>query len=463
MSSARTWGLRAGAIAFGMLLLGGAELALRASGTVADPPLPPLPEGWEEGGRFARSDARGVIIESSLDGVPGFRVGPPVAGNQMRPERWTAEPGATRVFAFGGSTTLGVPWERRPGTSFPEQLEAAAQSAGHALEVINLGGAGFSSTEVVDLAQQVVEQPAAAWVVYTGNNEFFRFSLDAWEAHRDRPSPRQNLQTLHLFRLIEDLLGEAPPPLLDVEAATEAQRRVVANVIAAGLAQPSARPQEAASGRWVRRDPAHDAVLRRFERNLETLETLAGQAGARLYLVDVQANLLQAPWLSLHDPTVPGRSRGAIQRLLAESGELRNRGQTADALAAAEKAVESDPMHAHSWHALGMARLDSGDPTGAAQALQAALDLDMDPGRPNRSLQRVLERVAADGGSTLVSLPDWEAPDHGLHGSDLFQDSCHLTEAGYASVGAALTTTLSDLPRGPVATPAQASPTVAPH
>ena len=463
MTTPRIRALRVSAVSFGLLLLAAAELGLRASGVVADPPMPPLPEGWEEGGVFARSDARDVIVEDSRGERPGFRVGTPVAGNQMRRERWSADADRPRVFAFGGSTTLGVPWERRAGTSFPEQLEQRAAAAGHAVEVINLGGAGFSSTEVVDIARQVVRQPATAWVVYTGNNEFFRFSLDAWEAHRDRPSPRQNLQTLHLFRLIEDLLGEAPPPLLDVEAATEAQRRVVADVIAAGLAQPSARPEETAPGRWVRRDPAHDAVLRRFERNLETLETLAGQAGARLYLVDVPANLLQAPWLSLHDPTVPGRSRGAIQRLLAESGGLRSRGQTADALAAAEKAVAADPMHAHSWHALGMARLDSGDPTGAAQALQAALDLDMDPGRPNQALQRVLHRVAADGGSTLVSLLDWEASDHGLHGSDLFQDSCHLTEEGYASVGAALASTLSDLPGGAVVAPGQASPTVAPH
>jgi hypothetical protein len=104
-------------------------------------------------------------------------------------------------------------------------------------------------------------------------------------------------------------------------------------------------------------------------------------------------------------------------------------------------------MHAHSWHALGMARLAAGDPDAAARALQTALDLDMDPGRPNAALQAVLRGVAADGDSTLVALPAWQAPDQGLHGSDLFHDSCHLTEAGYAAVGATLADALADLPR----------------
>jgi len=442
MTTPRTWALRIGAVGFGVLLLAGAELALRASGVVADPPIPALPDGWEDGGVFARSDARGVIVEDVQDGRPGFRVGPPVAGNQMRRERWSASADRPRVFAFGGSTTLGVPWERRAGTSFPEHVERQAAAAGRPVEVINLGGAGFSSTEVVDLARQVVGQPSSAWVVYSGNNEFFRFSLDAWEAHRGRPSPRQNLQALHLFRLIEDALGQGPPPLLDVEAATEAQRRVVGDVITARLADPAARPAEARSGRWVRRDAAHVAVVRRFRQNLEQMEQLARQAGARLYLVDIRANLLQAPWLSLHDPSVPGRTRDRVRALHTASVAARESGQTEAALQAALEAVSLDPSHAHSWYALGTAQLAAGDREGAGQALQAALDLDMDPGRPGSALQRVIREVTADGGSELIALPAWDAPDQGLHGSALFHDSCHLTEAGYAEVGAAVSAAL---------------------
>jgi len=438
MTTPRTWALRVGAVTFGLLLLAGAEMALRASGAVADPPVPALPEGWEEGGVFARSDARGVIVEDTQDGRSGFRVGPPVAGNQMRPERWDAAADRPRVFAFGGSTTLGVPWERRPGTSFPEQLEQQAAAAGRPVEVVNLGGAGFSSTEIVDLARQVVGQSASAWVVYSGNNEFFRFSLDAWEAHRGRPSPRQNLQALHLFRLIEDALGQGPPPLLDVEAATEAQRRVVGDVITAGLADPAARPTEVRPGHWVRRDTAHVAVLRRFRQNLEQLEKLAQQGGARLYLVDIKANLLQAPWLSLHDPSVPGRTRARVRELHSASVAKRESGQTKSALEAASEAVSLDPTHAHSWHALGLARLEAGDREGATQALHAALDLDMDPGRPSGALRRAIRAVAADGGSELIALPAWDEPNQGLHGSALFHDSCHLTEVGYAEVGAAV-------------------------
>jgi hypothetical protein len=443
----RTWSLRAGAVAFGLGLVGLAEVGMRASGLVADPSAPALPAGWEDGGVFARSDARGVIQAADIGGQPGTAVGPPAAGNQMRRTRWTTDAPLPRVFAFGGSTTLGVPFEKDPGTSFPEQLADQARAGGRPIEVLNLGGAGFSSTEVVDLGRQLAGQPAAAWVVYSGNNEFFRFSLDAWEAHRGLPSPRQNLQALHLFRALEDLLSTGPPPMVDVEAATAAQREVVANVITAGLADPTRRPAQTAEETWTRRDEAHAAVLRRYRQNLEAMERLASQAGARLYIVDIQANLLQAPWLSLHDPTVPGRVRDAVRRDLHASATARVSGDAEAARTSAQSAVAADPMHAHSWHALGLARLAGGDPDGAARALQAALDLDMDPGRPNAALQAVLHDVTADGGSTLVSLPAWRAPDQGLHGSDLFHDSCHLTQAGYAAVGQTLSEALSGLPR----------------
>lgn len=447
MSTSRTWALRAGAVALGLGLVALAELGLRATGRVAAPPPPPLPSGWEAGGVFARSDARGVIRSADVDGMPGFEVGPPAAGSQMRPTRWRATADAPRVFAFGGSTTLGVPFERERGASFPEQLAAASAAAGRPLEVLNLGGAGFSSTEVVDLARQVSSQRAAAWVVYTGNNEFFRFSLDTWEAHRDLPSPRENLQALHLFRALEDLLSTGPPPLVDVEAATAAQRGAVARVVTASMAAPGHRPAQVATERWARRDPAHQAVLRRFRENLETLEALAAQAGARLLIVDLQANLLQSPWLSLHDPAVPGRTRDQIRRDLDQSRDAQEAGDTAGALDAARRAVAADPVHAHSWHRLGAARLAAGDPAGATRALQAALDLDMDPGRPNAAIQATLGAVTADGGSERVPLPGWRSPGGGLPGSGLFHDSCHLTRDGYVAVGQVLSEALADLPR----------------
>lgn len=450
---ARTWALRGAAVLFGLVLVGGAELAMRSTGRWADPPLPELPEGWEEGGRWARQDARNALQPTTVDGQPAVQVDAGLAGRMMAARTWTVvpAPGTTRVFAFGGSTTFGVPFEREPDRTFPGQVERLGPSLGRRFEVVNLGGAGFSTSEALDLATEVEEHGAAAWVLYAGNNEFFQFALKSYEANRDYPTPRSNLQRLHLFRALEDAIGEGPPLTVDVKGAAQQQRQVMARVISGMMAVPAGRPVEE-DGRWRRNDPAWHAVVRRYRQNIERLEAMAAARGTRLYVVDTRPNLQQEPWLSLHGADVPGRVRVRSEDLVERSRAALAAGDPGSAADLAQQVVELDPVYALGWYHLGMARLAADDRAGAERALRNALDLDMDPGRPLTGLSDVVRELTADGDIRRIDLgPVWDDPRFGAFGGGLFHDSCHLTMQGYAEVGQQVAQALADdlPPTGP--------------
>ena len=81
-------------------------------------------------------------------------------------------PGAFRVFALGGSTTYGRPYDDL--TSFSGWLRELLPVAdpGKRWEVINAGGIGFASYRVAHLMEELVDYQPDLFIVYTGHNEF---------------------------------------------------------------------------------------------------------------------------------------------------------------------------------------------------------------------------------------------------------------------------------------------------
>lgn len=444
-SPARTWLLRLSALAMGLALVGGLELALRASGAWADPPAPRLPAGWDQGARLVERQQGPLLEPFTLHGAPAWRTARGLVERRFLHDlAWThaPPPGLRRVFAFGGSTTLGVPVEDTVERTFPARLAEGLRSLSVQAEVLNLGGASFGSDQELALMGEVALHGASDWVLYSLNNEFFQAGLAIYQENASYPTTRLHLQRWHLFRALQGLLARrtSPAPLAEVVGQ---QRLVVARVVEATLRDPAARPARDERGRWTRRDPVHAAVIARFRANLLRMEALAAQAGARLFLVDVQPHLQQAPWLSLHDPAVGALTRARVEDAVARSAAARAAGLSAEAEGLARRAVEGDPMYAAGWHALGMALLDQGRLDPARAALQDALELDMDPGRPPRGLSQALAEVSADGGSVRVSLDGlWSAPDAGPFGARLFHDSCHLTPQAYDRLGMHLAMTL---------------------
>ena len=429
------WGLRLAAISFGFALVLLAELGLRAGGRFASPAVGTT---WDAAGTHLLTDMDVTLDSTSVAGRPGLAVPAHLARGVTQNERWTTAPlpGQVRVFAFGGSTTYGLPVQREPGRTFPGRTQAWLQVLGQPAEVINLGGAGFGSTEVVRLARQLLDQGARAWVLYAGNNEYFRYSLQLAEAQRARDAPSR-LESLRLVRALRVLLRTplAAAPVGLADAAAE-QRRLVARALAQGLAAPGARPTPDTGGRWHRHDRAQQAVLAHWNQSLTTLQDLAARAGATLYVVRVQPNLVAAPRLSLHAPDLPIDAARQVEALVQEAGQAEQGHDPQATQARARDALQLDPGYAAGWYWLGMGQLEQGQVEGARLSLENALSLDMDPGRPPPELSQVTDRFLATSPAQAIDLDAlWSSDRAGPLGRNLFVDTCHLRPEAYDALG----------------------------
>ena len=144
-----------------------------------------------------------------------------------------------------------------------------------------------------------------------------------------------------------------------------------------------------------------------------------------MLIARVPANLAEPPWLAM---AAPGEDDANAEAALA--GDC----------TAAKAAIASAPSHAGGWYRRGMCtRAEGAPPELWSSDLEAALRLDLSPGRPLPSLQAVPEALATDwqhvDALSLQSLFSSSAdPAFGL---DLFHDSCHLTPEGYDRLAAA--------------------------
>lgn len=445
----RRWLARLLAVAFGLALLAVAEGSARLSGAA----LPSLPEG-----PLVATAAQGsatVVLERT----PAGGVGVPLAQVQQRRMQagsFAADPapGVLRVFVYGGSAALGVPIESQPDRTLSGRLQAHLAARGQPAEVVTLAGASFGSAHVRQLVDQAAAAGPAIHLVWTGNNEFFNANIALYAAHADWTRRIEALEALHLLRLLRRALGRpAPEPS---EGAAADQRSVVRAVLQTRLREAGAAALPDWSGPLpTRRDELALGVVEELQDNLTAAARAVGEAerGGVLAVVSTPANLLEPPWLSLHDPSLGRRARATHASRLAAAREAIEGGRCRPALPLLDEAIAIDRNHAEAWYLRGRCRLGqalaSRDQSLLAQAerdLQTALELDMDPGRPQAPLRAVLEAVADDPAATGLDLGGLFGRDK-TWGAALFADSCHLTATGQDAVARQLAGELAALVR----------------
>ena len=151
-----------------LLLFGGAELALRALG------IAPVTRAEQqatatfyEGAYVHRRDQEArpwFVVEGDT-----ARSNPRLVPRGFHDQRFPAvpPPGEHRLFALGGSTTQGAPYEDRT-RGFSQLVE---QRLGTGWRVVNAGVAGLDSTRFPELAKEAQDLGAEGILVYSGNNE----------------------------------------------------------------------------------------------------------------------------------------------------------------------------------------------------------------------------------------------------------------------------------------------------
>ena len=352
------------AVAF-LLFFGALELALSALGAGADKEDPfvgfaaTIPLYVEEAGGMETNPAKALLF------------------NQQRFPRKKAE-GTVRIFALGGSTTYGHPFDDIVSFSGWLRELLAEVDPDTRYEVINAGGISYASYRVAALMDELLQYEPDMFVVYTGHNEFLeRRTYGALLAMPDWALAASGvLSRTAIFRTGRALL-QRPRDKTVLPAEVDA------------VLDNSAGPE-----RYHRDDAAAAAVAHHFERNLERMAASADSAGARLVLV--------TPVASLRDCR-PFKSEGPEER------------------------------DASAWYARGEALFAEGRYFEARQAYERAVDEDVCPLRATTPLRETVRRVAVREGAPLVDFEQTIAKkaEHGIPGSDWFVDHVHLTEDGY--------------------------------
>lgn len=402
----------------GVGLLGVFELSLRITGQF-DPqaPAPGLPDDWSTGG----IPAAGQIQRPLLSIKNGF-VEPSTYGQgYMKTPRFNIESNQKRILSFGGSATLGVPVENTPNKTFPGQLAQQLSKLSVSSESINLGGASFGSEHVIQLVQESQSLNADALIVYSGNNEYFNFGLALLEKNRGYQSGKVYLQSLHLFRMIQTLIGNGPVaiPFNTQQLKFKQDQRLA--ILIQGMMQAEEGNISIQNGLVRRNDTLTNIVKERYVDNLQSAVDLSGSRP--IFIGEVPPNLFESPWLSLHKPSLSIAKREEF----AEQLSLLNKLPCKEALEKWKTLVQIDNWRADAWYGLGMCQYDLSLPF--ERSLRNALELDMNPGRPTAALNNGLKELE---NAELVRFDAFNVESD--FGREFFHDSCHLTPRGYSIV-----------------------------
>lgn len=341
----------------------------------------------------------------------------------FNPQELPAEkaPGTYRIFALGGSTTAGRPYDAT--VAFPRWLELYLEEMdpGRRWEVINAGAISYASYRIVVLMRELVRYQPDLFVVLTGHNEFLEertyseiIHEPAWRQGLRRAASRLRLYNL-LRRGLEGLTpaGPAPGELLPGEVETRLEGWT-------GLERYHRDPELAR------------AIGEHFAYNLRQMTAIARDHGAEIVFVQPASNLKDfSPFKSEHPASLPAAGAARFAALLARGRTLLERGEPAAAGEVLADALALDPDYAEAWFRLGRARFALGDQAGALEAFIAAKDLDVAPLRAPEALVAEVAAAAREAGAPAVDLPGLLAADcqarfgHPIPGDEHFLDHVH--------------------------------------
>ncbi len=347
-------------------------------------------------------------------------------------------PGTYRIFALGGSTTAGRPYDDKVAFCRWLELYLDAMDPSRDWQAINAGAISYASYRIVVLIKELVRYQPDLFVIYTGHNEFLEERSYSDVIH----------QNPALKRLRFWLNGRRFYAL--------ARHGVLA------LRQPEAdepREHDATLGSEVRarldgwtglelyhRDEAlQRSVLEHFEYNLKQMIAIARAHGVRVVLVKPISNLKDfSPFKSEHRAGMSAADVAAFDVLLSGGRGHLAAGDPSAALDAFTEALELDSEHAGVHFSAGRAHLALGQ-QAAREAFVRAKDLDVAPLRALERISELIEETAAREDVPLVDLPAILAAGSEMSpGNELLLDHVHPDVATHSLIAERLIDTLVD-------------------
>ena len=343
-----------------------------------------------------------------------------------------------RIFALGGSTTFGRPYDWR--VAFPQWLQLQLQAADPNTEyqVINAGGVSYASYRVAVLMQELVAYEPDLLIVLTGHNEFLE-ERSYGDLRTNSPLQkvwRSTLSRTRTANLMRSLLVKPKPISQTNTLKTEVSAKLdVWNGMKA----------------YHRDDLLKQQVTDHFRFNIRRMIRMAKDSGVPVVFVTPTSNVKDfSPFKSEHGANLSPSQREAFQDQFLRGKSLMEQGRHSDALAVLEAAVALDPRHAEGQFLLARALLKTGHLERAKTHFLAAKEEDVCPLRNLEAMNRILDQVT---GEEKVPLVDWDSHlkalsqargEGGLLGWETFLDHVHPRIEAHQGLAELLFKTLAD-------------------
>ncbi len=355
------------------------------------------------------------------------------------------DPTTLRIFALGGSTTAGRPYDWR--VAFPKWLEIFGNAASdRTLEVINAGGISYASYRIAVLMKEIVRYQPDVFVIYTGHNEFLeeRTYSDIIHEPAWRRRARVWANGLRSLTLIRRLLGGSR----GTGQITESDSRSTGSMSGQPGQDLLASEVEAKLDVWngldlfERDEELQTSVLNHFEHNLRQMIAFANAHDIPVVLIRPISNLKDfSPFKSQRSDGLPDSSIENHDRHLQRGVEMLGRLDLKNpekvvvqaAVQELEAATSEDPLFAESAFRLGQALLAAGELERAAQAFVRAKDLDVCPLRALEATNQIIQKVVLETSTPWIDLPAVLERSlrprfgHGIPGNEMLLDHVHPT------------------------------------
>ncbi len=244
--------------------------------------------------------------------------------------------GTIRIFALGGSTTVGFPYGYVG--SFPSFLRERLQKMfpEKNIEVINLGMTATNSFTVNDIAKELFEFKPDLLIVYDGHNEFYgalgMSSVETLGGSRWIVKTYLTIIHLRVFQFLKSLLRSFTATFTTLS--TQVDRGTMMERLAAG--------------QYVQyRNPEYIQCLGNFRENLRELAAMCVEHNVPLILGTQVSNVRdQKPFVSTFSPHVPKEHYALFSRLLASAENHFQSGDPRQANAASDSALGIDSQRA---------------------------------------------------------------------------------------------------------------------
>jgi tetratricopeptide (TPR) repeat protein len=406
----RRWLFRLMALALvPLLLLGGAELALRLTG-FGSPARFFLKAEWS--GRTVYTDNQRF----------GRRFFPPSLVRHPQPSAIDAvkSTNTCRIFIFGESAAQGDP---DPAFGFGRVLDVLlrARYPGVRFEVANTAITAINSHVILPIARDCARHEGDLWVVYMGNNEV----VGPYGAGTVFGAQVPGLGIIRAsIALKATRLGQAVSALF---------RRLSKS----GTTPQSWGGMEMFLDQQLRRsDPRMPRVYDYFRQNLRDIIRLGVNSGAKVVVSTVASNLKDcAPFASLHRLGLSAEDSANWEREYAAGMQLEEATNYAGALEHFQQAAKLDGDYADLAYRRGRCSWLLGRFTEAKGSFQTARDEDALRFRADSRINTIIREVvgAAKDGSVVLADGEGALASHspqGLTGDELLYEHVHLTFEG---------------------------------